>query len=176
MERKITKIPSTPTTCYHWLSRPQSPVQEDLWDCSGVPGFANGWTTTSDEGFSMLPRRRTLFWPVLLFTLITEGIAQSENHTWSSNTATAKGWPGSNWKANQYREVLFTGGIYKGTKLRTTSLHRRWLLTYKGLNSTKEEASVECFVPICHRLNLSVFQNLLLLSPGSCHVNGCHEH
>lgn len=60
---------------------------------SSVPGFANGWTTTSDEGFSMLPRRRTLFLPVLLFTLITDGTVQSENHTWSSNTATANGRP-----------------------------------------------------------------------------------
>lgn len=41
----------------------------------------------------MLPRRRTLFWPVFLSTLTSDGLAQSENHRWSSNTATAKGWP-----------------------------------------------------------------------------------
>lgn len=41
----------------------------------------------------MLPRRRTLFWPVFLSTLIRDGLAQSENQRWSSNTATSKGWP-----------------------------------------------------------------------------------
>lgn len=60
--------------------------------CS-IPGFAKGWTTTTDEGLSMLPRRRTLFWPVFLSSLTSDGLAQSENHRWSSNTATAKGWP-----------------------------------------------------------------------------------
>lgn len=58
---KNQKTLSTPAACYHWLTQPQSPVQEGLQDFSSVPGFANGWTTTTDEGFSMLPRRRTLF-------------------------------------------------------------------------------------------------------------------
>lgn len=77
------------------IKRVQIPAKERLCNMSSVPGFANGWTTTSDEGFSMLPRRRTLFLPVLLFTLITDGTVQSENHTLSPNTATANGRPGS---------------------------------------------------------------------------------